>query len=144
MDVIFSPEELEAIDRTIEEIDAASNELLLPLRTTLKEEDWDFVVRYLETRLRSALEIGLIARNMCRVAYQRGLADERGLEHFLRSKAWVHNFGIPQTGDEYLQTLSAATGHRLVKTYDGLLEIAQDRMFGTIDEEYQRLLASDG
>jgi hypothetical protein len=71
---------------------------------------------------------------------RHGLADEKGSEHFLRSKSWLHNFGVTQTTDEYFTALSLAHENKLHQALDALIMIAQDRLFDRVDEEYERLL----
>ncbi|HEU4480363.1 MAG TPA: hypothetical protein VFS18_00635 [Actinomycetota bacterium] len=142
-DFRFSPEDLARIEAVLREVDVASHELLRPVEPAVEHADWTFLVGYIGERLRAALEIGILARTFCTVAVQRGYADDRGVDHFLRSKAWLHNFGVTQPGDEHFYSLSAACDHRLVRALDALIEIAQDRMFGTLDDEYERLLSTD-
>jgi hypothetical protein len=139
----FSPQDLTQIEVILDEVDVASHELLRPVEPAVSTNDWAFVIGYIEERLRAALEIGILARSFCTTAVERGYADERGVDHFLRSKAWLHNFGVTQRGDEHFYSLSAACEHRLVRALDALVEIVQDRMFSTLDDEYERLLSSD-
>jgi hypothetical protein len=140
--IVFSKEELLRVAAMVEDLDPAKHELFDVHRPLLNAADWEFLCEYVREKIASALMIGLVARSVSRVAQEHGVADERGADHFLRSKAWVHNFGVLQSGDEYFANLSGACGNRLGKACDALVEIAQDRLFGTVDDEYQRLLAS--
>ncbi len=140
--IALSDEDRRVIAETLEELDPASHELLARFREVLNDSDWAFAVGYVTARIRGALEIGLIARAVVAAAERNGLADERGSDHFLRSKAWLHNFGVPQTGDEYFYAVSAAAGGGLVRAHEALLELAQDHLFGTFDDEYQRLFST--
>ena len=126
----------------VEELDPAKHDLFDVHRPLLSAADWEFLCEYVREKVASALMIGLLARSAAAAAEESGVSDSRGADHFLRSKAWVHNFGVLQSGDEYFTNLSGACGNRLGKACDALVEIAQDRLFGTLDEEYQRLLAS--
>ncbi len=140
--IALTDEDRRVIAETLEELDPASHELLARFRDALSESDWTFTVGYVTGRIQSALEIGLIARAVATCAELSGMADERGKDHFLRSKAWLHNFGVPQTGDEYFFAVSAAAGGGLVRAHEALLELAQDRLFGTLDDEYERLFSA--
>jgi hypothetical protein len=138
--IALTEQDQQSIAEILADVEMQASELLSEEEEeTLEPADWDFFLLHVRQKVRSALEIGLIARAVGHAAHDRDLCDERGLDHFLRSKAWVHNFGVTQTADEYLLALSAKSGGRLVRCVDALVEIAQDRMFGTLDEEYQRL-----
>lgn len=139
-DIILTAQDLEKLDESLLYLDPATHELTAPLADELAPGDWDFVVSYIRQRLRSAMEIELMARAFASSAVARDLCDQRGAEHFLRSKAWLHNFGIIQTSDEYFATLSAVHENRLTRALDALVLIAQDMLFDKIGEDYRRLV----
>ncbi|MFP5298404.1 MAG: hypothetical protein ACLGHL_05415 [Actinomycetota bacterium] len=139
-DIMLSPDDLVRLDESLAYLDPASHELVTPLREQLSPRDWEFVVSYIQQRLRSAMEIELMARAFASAAKARDLCDQRGADHFLRSKAWLHNFGIIQTSDEYFASLSATHDNRLTRALDALILIAQDLLFDKIEEDYRRLL----
>lgn len=138
----FSDAELAQVAGMVDELDPAKHELFDVHRPLLNPADWEFLCEYVREKVASALMIGLLARSVAHTSQDHGLSDNRGADHFLRSKAWVHNFGVLQSGDEYFANLSGTCGNRLGKACDALVEIAQDRLFGTLDDEYQRLLSS--
>lgn len=138
--IVLSEQDGIRVRQTLEYIDPGSHELLTACRPHLSDDEWTFVIDYVQRRLRSAMEIEIMARGMAESAAARGLCDRRGAEHFLRSKAWIHNFGIIQTSDEDFAALSAANANRLTRAIDALILIAQDLLFDRIDEEYERLL----
>lgn len=140
----LSPEEREMIETTIAALEPSRDSLMELDEMTLDEEERSFVEEHARRKIRSALEIGIMARTLAEQAIARDLCDDRGAEHFLRSKAWVHNFGVSETSDEYFYALSVRSGNRLTRALDALIEIAQDRVFGTVDEEFKRLFSADG
>lgn len=131
------------MEEILEELDPNGHELFAPHKALLSDADWAFICDYTRERMRSAIQIGAMARAFVETAQQLGATDDRGAQHFLRSKAWIHNFGVTASADEYFCALSAICGNRLGRASDALVEIAQDRMFETLDEEYQRLLAAE-
>lgn len=139
-DIVLTDEDLARLAECLAYLDPAGHELVAPLASELPPNDWDFVVSYMRRRLRSAMEIEMMARAFTTSATARDLCDGRGAEHFLRSKAWLHNFGIIQTSDEYFASLSAAHGNRLTRALDALILIAQDLLFDKIGEDYRRLV----
>ena len=141
-EIVFSGEDLNRIEEAIADLDPKTHELIVIHEGCFSEDDWAFILKYIEERLSAALKLGLMARCLGVAAEKADLADERGVQHFIGSKAWVHNFGIASTADEYFHALSTSAGGRLAKALDALVEIAQDRLFGTLDDEYQRLFTS--
>lgn len=141
--IALTEDEEARIESILDELDPLNHELVLPARDPLSAEEWGFVVDHIRQKIRSALELGFMARALACTAERRGLSDDRGADHFLRSKAWVHNFGVAQTGDEYFCALSLKSGNRLLKAADALVEFAQDRVFDTFDDEYRRVFPSD-
>lgn len=130
----------ELIQATLDYLDIGSNELLESVRPSLTDADWEFVTTYIHQRVRSALQIEMMARAMARASIDLNLCDDAGADHFLRSKSWLHNYGVTQTADEYFTALSIRYEDRLNRALDAMVMIAQDRMFGSFDEEYERLL----
>jgi hypothetical protein len=141
-EIVFSGEDLNRIEEAISDLDPSTHELIVIHEGSYSQDDWAFIIKYVTERLSAALKLGLMARCLGIAAEEAELADERGVQHFIDSKAWVHNFGIASTADEYFQALSTSGGGRLSKALDALIEIAQDRLFGTLDDEYQRLFSS--
>jgi hypothetical protein len=139
-DFRFSKTDIASIEETIAYLDPASHELLSSLQASLSEADWEFAVTYIRQRVRSALEIEIMARALTDTAITRNLCDRRGAEHFQRSKTWLHNFGVIQTTDEYFAALSANHNNRPTLALEAMILIAQDMMFDRLDEEYERLL----
>lgn len=138
--IVLSHSDVQAIEEVLRYLDPASNEVILGLSEAMSDSDWEFAVTYMKRRIRSALEIEMMARCMIQASMDRNLCDERGADHYLRSKAWTHNYGVVQTADEYFTAISSANGGKLSQVLEALILIAQDRMFGSLDEEYERLL----
>ncbi len=139
-EIVLARHDIAAIEAAIDDLDPSTHELLVSQRVLLGESDWEFAVTYIRQRIRSALELEMMARCLADKAVALNLCDRRGAEHFLRSKSWTHNFSVSQTTDEYFAALSSAHEGRLGRALDALILIAKDQMFGTLDEEYERLL----
>jgi hypothetical protein len=139
----FTDDELEAMRDALEDLDPTHHELTARYREQLRPQDWAFATDYMRERLRAALEIGIMTRALAALAVDREVADDRGVSHFLRSGAWLHNFGVPTTSDEYFWALSAGADKKLVTALEALIEIAQSRLFNTIEEGLRKLTPLD-
>jgi hypothetical protein len=141
-EIVLTPEDLDRIEEIIIYLDPATYEALGEVHPPLSQSDREFVVTYMRRRIRSALEIELMARCVAGAARSRNLADDRGVDDFMRSQSWLHNFGVTQTADEYFTTLSIGHANRLTHALEAMILIAQDRLFDRVSEEYERLLKS--
>ena len=141
-EIVFTGEDLRRIEEAVTDLDPSTHELIVIHEGSFSQDDWTFILKYIDERLSASLKLGLMARCIGVAAEQADLADERGVQHFIDSRAWVHNFGVASTADEYFTALSTSAGGRLSKALEALIEIAQDRLFGTFDDEYQRLFSS--
>lgn len=127
------------VDAIVAELDPAGHDLTRPFREALSSEDWLFVVDYARTEIRAALEVGMLARTVAESARLRGSSNEQGIRTFLDSISWMRNFGVSDAADERFKEI-ADVDSPLFVAVDALLQLAQDRMFNTLDEEYVRLL----
>jgi hypothetical protein len=139
--IVLTPAEKAKILAVVRELDPATHELTTPFKVLLSDSEWHFVVTYARNEIKGALEIGLLARAMAEAVRKRGSANEQGIATFLESTAWMRNFGVSDDDDERFKDLCGVDSP-LFLAVDALLQLAQDRMFDTIDEEYLRLLES--
>jgi hypothetical protein len=139
--VLISAGERGRIVAILRELDPETHDLTARFQEQLDPEDWAFVCDYTRAEIKGALEIGLMARAVAEAARRRGVSNEEGIGNFLDSIAWMRNFGVSDPHDERFKEL-CGIDTPLFLAVDALLQMAQDRMFGTLDEEYARLLES--
>lgn len=147
--IVFSHEERERIAAILAELDPAEHELTRRYADRMSEQEWKWVTQYLRHELRALLEIGVMLRAVAHTARERGHADLAAVKRLLRDNR-TRNFGLPDEADAYFNDLcmmcepaaleQAEPG--LWKAADALLELAGDRMFDTLSEEYVELLNS--
>jgi hypothetical protein len=141
-EIRFTKAERAEVDLVMTELDPETHEFLFDFSLVCPEEDWQFLVGYARREMRAALELGLLARATSQVATELGATDDAGARAYLGSIAWLRNFGRADDADERFLELCGEPGtdSPLFVAVESLLELAQDRMFGTIDEEYRALL----
>ncbi len=145
--ITFSAAERARIAAILVELEPAFHDLTRRYANELDPQEWEFVVGYIRNELRSFLEIRTMAGAFAEAARDGGLADERGIADFLASRSWVRNFGVADDDDDRFMAIAATTGrpnprvnYELSTDADTLLEIAEERLLGTIDDEYVELL----
>lgn len=137
----FTDKERKLIDAVLAELDPVSHELTRDFRNVLDGDDWRFLVRYARREMRACLELGLLARSMADTARLRNLSNEQGAVAFLRSVSWLRNFGMTDPDDErFLSLAGEGPEAPLFLAVDALIEIAKDRIFDTVGDEYRQLL----
>lgn len=147
--IVFSSDERERIAAILEELDPAEHELTRRYADRMSEQEWKWVTDYLRHELRALLEIGVMLRAVAHTARTRGHADRAAVKRLLRDNR-TRNFGLPDDADAYFNDIcmlcepaSLDDGEPgLWKAGDALLELAGDRMFDTLGEEYAELLDS--
>jgi hypothetical protein len=145
--ISFTPEEMAKIQSILEELDPTTHDLTAHYATLMSAEDWAFVRAYIRKELISFLLLSTMARSIAEVASERGLADEEGVRDFLASRTWTRNFGVADEADDSFLRIAALTGrpspdanYELAADADTLLEIAEERLLGTLDDEYAELV----
>jgi hypothetical protein len=145
--ISFTPEEMAKIQSILEELDPATHDLTAHYASVMSAEDWNFVRAYIRKELISFLLLSTMARSIAEVASERGLADEEGVRDFLASRTWTRNFGVADEADDSFLRIAALTGrpspdanYELAADADTLLEIAEERLLGTLDDEYAELV----
>lgn len=137
----FTEAERTLVDAVLAELDPSSHELTRDFRNILAEEDWRFLVRYARREMRACLELGLLARSMADTARLRDLSNGDGAFAFLRSISWLRNFGMTDPDDErFLALAGEGPQAPIFLAVDALIEIAKDRIFDTVGDEYRQLL----
>ena len=143
----FTPKEMAKIQAILEELDPATHDLTAHYASIMSADDWNFVRAYIRKELVSFLLLSTMARSLADVASERGLADADGVRDFLASRTWTRNFGVADEADESFLRIAAETGrpnpdsnYELAADADTLLEIAEERMIGTLDDEYAELV----
>jgi hypothetical protein len=139
--IVLSAAEKAKITSIVRELDPATHGLTAPFKTVVSESEWYFIVNYARSEMRGALQVGVLARAMAEAVRRLGAANDQGIASFLDSTAWMRNFGISDEDDERFKDLCGVDSP-LFLAVDALLQMAQDRMFGTLDEEYARLVES--
>jgi hypothetical protein len=145
--ITFTPKEMAKIQAILEELDPATHDLTAHYASIMSLDDWNFVRAYIRKELVSFLLLSTMARSLADVAAERGLADPEGVRDFLSSRTWTRNFGVADEADDSFLRIAAQTGrpspdsnYELAADADTLLEIAEERMIGTLDDEYAELV----
>ena len=145
--ISFTPDEMAKIQAILEELDPATHDLTAHYSAVMSAEDWNFVRAYIRKELISFLLLSTMARSVAELASERGLADPDGVRDFLSSRTWTRNFGVADEADDSFLRIAALTGrpsaeasYELAADADTLLEIAEERLLGTLDDEYAELI----
>ena len=139
--ISFTGEEHARINHVLRELDPATHDLTAHWRNLLSGEDWAFLQDYVRTEMRATLEMGMLARSIAAVVDERRLADKAAVDHFMRSTPWSRNFGLTDEAEERLMSiLGQALDSPLFLAIEALMQMAEDRMFDTLDIEYRSLL----
>lgn len=145
--ITFTPAEMAKIQSILEELDPATHDLTRQYASTMDPDDWSFVRAYIRKELVSFVLLSCMARGVADAARARGLADSEGVREFMTSRTWTRNFGVADDADDRFLQLAAATGrptpdanYDLATDADTLMEIAEERLLGTLDDEYAELV----
>jgi hypothetical protein len=137
----FTETERTLIDAVLVELDPSTHELTRDFKDDLSGDDWRFLVRYARREMRACLELGLLARSAADTARLRNLSNDEGAFAFLRSVSWLRNFGITDPEDErFLGLAGEGPEAPMFLAVDALIEIAKDRIFDTVGDEYRQLI----
>jgi hypothetical protein len=145
--ISFNPAEMAKIQSILEELDPASHDLTSHYAATMDADDWGFVRAYIRKELISFILLSSMVRTLADVATERGIADAEGVRDFLASRTWTRNFGVADEADDRFLQIAAGTGRpspdanfELATDADTLMEIAEERLLGTLDDEYIELV----
>jgi hypothetical protein len=145
--ITFTPDEMAKIRSILEELDPATHDLTSHYATSMNAEDWSYVRAYIRKELISFILLSSMARGVADAATDRGLAGTEGVKDFLTSRTWTRNFGVADDADDRFLRIASATGrpspdanYELAVDADTLMEIAEERLLGTLDDEYAELV----
>jgi hypothetical protein len=145
--ITFTPAEIAKIRSILDELDPATHDLTSHYATMMDAEDWSFVRAYIRKELLSFTLLSTMARAVADAAIERGLAGAEGVKDLLTSRTWTRNFGVADDADDRFRQIASATGrpsaavnYELATDADTLMEIAEERLLGTLDDEYVELV----
>lgn len=165
--ILFSGAELGRVDRVCSELDPAIHDLTAPYIDRIDHAvDREFVIRYLRKVLRGELVMGLIARAVAAGAQEKGgiqpkVARQLVVDDLSRQRSalvsdllggevrqWQYNQTyFTEEATRANNILRDANGpcfedgsHAAQQAMYALLDIANDSMFGSFDEEYANLV----
>lgn len=140
-EIIFTSREKNQLDAVLAELDPASHDLLIDYNDTLSSEDWNFVCDYLRSKLRAVLEAGLLIGSVTDVARASKLVDEAAVRSNFVKALWNYNFSFSKAiEDTFLEIAGGRRDAPLCVAAEALIEIAEDRMFGTFEDAHEQLL----
>jgi hypothetical protein len=132
---------------------ARVEEILVELNPTIDElthrhfgkfdkRDWLFVRSYIRMELRATLQLGSMLRAVAKVALEQGLANDEAAKCFVQVNS-KRNFGLLDPAEVGFEVVSEVNECKdeLRRAILALSDLANDRMFGTLDEEYAELVA---
>jgi hypothetical protein len=140
--VSFSNTEWVRVEEILAELNPTIDELTEHYFGRFDKRDWLFIRSYIRMELRAALQLGAMLRAVGKVALEQGIANDEAVKTFVRVNA-RRNFGLldpAQVGFEVVSEVNNCK-EELRRAIQALADLANDRMFGTIDEEYADLVA---
>jgi hypothetical protein len=140
--VSFSNAEWARVEEILVELNPTIDELTHRYFGSFDKRDWLFVRSYIRMELRAALQLGSMLRAVAKVAVEQGLANEEAARSFVQVNS-RRNFGLMDPAEVGFEVVSEVNKCKdeLRRAILALADLANDRMFGTFDEEYERLLA---
>jgi hypothetical protein len=140
--VSISNTEWVKVEEILVELNATIDELTQRYFGKFDKRDWLFVRSYIRMELRAALQLGAMLRAVAKVAVEQGLANEEASKSFVQVNA-RRNFGLLDPAEVGFEVVSEVNEckEELRRAIVALADLANDRMFGTLDEEYADLLA---
>jgi hypothetical protein len=140
--VSFSNTEWSRVEEILVELNPTIDELTHRYFGSFDKRDWLFVRSYIRMELRAVLQLGAMLRAVAKVALEQGLANEEAAKCFVQVNA-RRNFGLLDPAEVGFEVVSEVNECKdeLRQAILALGELANDRMFGTFDEEYAELIA---
>ena len=140
--VSFSNTEWSRVEEILVELNPTIDELTHRYFGSFDKRDWLFVRSYIRMELRATLQLGAMLRAVAKVALEQGLANEEAAKCFVQVNA-RRNFGLLDPAEVGFEVVSEVNEckEELRQAILALAELANDRMFGTFDEEYAELVA---
>ena len=140
--VSFSNVEWVRVEEILVELNPTIDELTEDYFGRFDKRDWLFIRSYIRMELRAALQVGGMLRAVGKVALEQGIANAEAIKTFVQVNA-RRNFGLldpAQVGFEVVAEVNECKDE-LRRAILVLSDLANDRMFGTIDEEYAELVS---
>jgi hypothetical protein len=140
--VSFSNAEWVRVEEILVELNPTIDELTEAYFGRFDKRDWLFIRSYIRMELRAALQLGVMLRAVGKVALEQGIANDEAIKTFVQVNA-RRNFGLldpAQVGFEVVAEVNECKDE-LRRAILVLSDLANDRMFGTIDEEYAELVS---
>lgn len=140
--VSFSNVEWVRVEEILVELNPTIDELTEDYFGRFDKRDWLFIRSYIRMELRAALQLGVMLRAVGKVALEQGIANAEAIKTFVQVNA-RRNFGLldpAQVGFEVVAEVNECKDE-LRRAILVLSDLANDRMFGTIDEEYAELVS---
>jgi hypothetical protein len=140
--VTFSNAEWVRVEEILVELNPTIDELTERYFGKFDKRDWLFVRSYIRMELRAALQLGAMLRAVAKVALDQGLANEEAVKCFVQVNA-RRNFGLVDPAEVGFEVVSEVNECKdeLRRAILVLTDLANDRMFGTMEEEYKELIA---
>lgn len=140
--VTISNAEWVKVEEILVDLNATIDELTKRYFGKFDKRDWLFVRSYIRMELRAALQLGAMLRAVAKVAVEQGLANDEAAKCFVQVNA-RRNFGLLDPAEVGFEVVSEVNEckEELRRAVLALAELANDRMFGTLDDEYAELLA---
>ena len=140
--VSFSNTEWSRVEEILVELNPTIDELTHRYFGSFDKRDWLFVRSYIRMELRATLQLGAMLRAVSKVALEQGLANEEAAKCFVQVNA-RRKFGLLDPAEVGFEVVSEVNEckEELRQAILALAELANDRMFGTFDEEYAELVA---
>ena len=142
--VSISNAEWVRVEEILVELNPTIDELTQRYFGKFDKRDWLFVRSYIRMELRAALQLGAMLRAVAKVAVEQGLANEEAAKCFVQVNA-RRNFGLLDPAEVGFEVVSEVNEckEELRRAIVALADLANDRMFGTFDEEYADLLSKN-
>ena len=142
--VSISNAEWVRVEEILVELNPTIDELTQRYFGKFDKRDWLFVRSYIRMELRAALQLGAMLRAVGKVAVEQGLANEEAAKCFVQVNA-RRNFGLLDPAEVGFEVVSEVNEckEELRRAIVALADLANDRMFGTFDEEYADLLSKN-
>jgi hypothetical protein len=144
-EIVFTTHEQDRMNALLGELDPDGHELLRPFYDFLPAEDWQFVCDYLRVKMRAVLETGLLLRSVANMASSSQLADDRAIRSNFVRTLWNYDFSFQKAiEDTFVEVAGGSRQSAVCVAAEAIIELAEDRMFGTFEDAHERLLDSAG
>ena len=142
----FTSDEKRRIDEVAQELDGTIVDFFGDARSVLSEQEWTLLTRYAASCVRRALEVGAMLRAVAEAGVGEAYAG-RGRETFVRDAlaAWRDSFAPVPDVWRLAPIFEKMPGGecRAIADVTALEVMATNRMFTSLDDQYQTFFASE-